>query len=51
MVKAPCGEDGAHHSRAARDDRDGPARYSGHKAASHGRKQGGTVERKYTPHP
>ncbi len=34
-----------YHSGAARDDRDGPARYSGHKRRPAGRKQGGTVER------
>ena len=33
MVGAPCVRGGRYHSRAARDDRDGPARYSGHKAA------------------
>ena len=31
LVQAPCDGGGRYHSRAARDDRDGPARYSGHK--------------------
>ncbi len=43
------GEGRGYHSRVAREDRDGRARYSLHKATDDIRKQGGTVEFYFTP--
>lgn len=53
MVKGPCGRRRLYHSRAARDDRDGAARYSGRerRPPHGGRKQGGTVEYDFVSHP
>ena len=42
--KVPAQKRRQYHSRAAREDRDGPARYSGHERRRARRKQGGTVE-------
>ena len=51
MVKAPRGEREAYRSRAARDERDGSARYSGHKAAGYIPQAGWNRGACFTPHP